>query len=203
MADAVRTIVRNGDKTTAGGTVIAPGTNFTLMGKQIANVQCQVQCPSCNSTGSIQSVPPMPTFFDYGGIRAAFDGDLCICGCSPHPRLIASLPASQFSASSYEAPIASTPTAADWLLSAGHAPEEHGLNHAVQFHTIDKKSGKPLSGASYKITLSDGSEHKGETDAQGLTKKVYANSNLQAKIEVPYHGDSSSESDQHSENCGC
>lgn len=201
MADAVRRIVRNGDKTTAGGTVIAPGTNYTVMGKQIANVHCQVECTACNRTGSIQSVPPMPTYFDYGGIRAAFDGDLCICGCSPHPRLLSSL--DNWSASSYEAPIAVTPAAADWLLFAGHKPEEHGLDHTIQFHAVNKKSGKAIAGARYKITLSDGSEHIGETDAAGMTKKIYANSNLNAKIEVPYHGNSSSEFDDHSDSCGC
>lgn len=201
MAEAVRRIVRNGDKTTTGGTVIAPGTQYTVMGKQIANVLCKVECPACGSTGSIQSVPPMPTYFDYGGVRAAFDGDLCICGCSPHPRLLSSL--SKWGASSYEAPIAATPAAADWLLFAGHKPEDHGLTHAIQFHAVSKKGGKALTGSRYKITLSDGSEHTGETDAAGMTKKVYANSNLQAKIEVPYHGNSSSESGDHCDSCGC
>ena len=42
MAEVTRRIVRKGDKTTAGGTVIAPGANYRVMGRQIANVQCKV-----------------------------------------------------------------------------------------------------------------------------------------------------------------
>lgn len=181
--------------------MIAPGSNHTVMGKQMANVRCQVECPACNRTGSIQSVPPMPMVFDYGSVRAAFDGDLCLCGCTPHPRLLSSL--TNWSTSSYESPIASTPAAADWLIFTGHKPEDHGLHHAVQFHAVDKRSGDALAGVSYRITLSDGTEYKGETDSQGTTKKVYANSNLEAKIEVPYHGNSSSEAGHHSDSCGC
>ena len=173
MADAVRRIVRNGDKTTAGGTVIAPGTTNTVMGLQIANVHCQVQCPACNSTGSIQSVPPMPTYFDYNGVRAAFDGDLCMCACPTPPRLLSSL--TNWWASSYEAPIASTPAAADWLVFAGHDPADHGLVYDEQFLLKDAM-GKPLRNTPYTARLSSGATVQGITDSAGFTNRIYADS---------------------------
>jgi len=173
MVEAVRRIIRNGDTTTAGGSVIAPGTSYTVMGKQIANVNCQVQCPACNSVGTIQSVPPMPTYFDYGGVRAAFDGDLCICGCTNHPRLLSSL--TNWSASSFEAPISSTPAAADWLISAGHVPEEHGFTHNEQFLLKDA-AGKPLRDTPYTAILSSGTSLYGRTNEEGLTQRIYTNS---------------------------
>lgn len=171
MADVIRRIVRHGDKTTAGGTVIAPGTNYTIMGLQIANVHCQVECPACNGKGSIQSVPPMPTYFDYDGVRAAFDGDLCICNCSPHPRLLSSL--TNWGASSYESPISSTPAAADWLIFAGHSPEDHGIAANQCFQIVDEASAEPLANFRYQLDC-DGQLHSGVTDAQGFTQKIHS-----------------------------
>lgn len=110
MTEVTRKIVRHGDRTTAGGTVQAPGSNHTVIGKQIANVHCTVECPACNRTGTIQSAPPLGNYFDFDGVRAAFDGDLCICGCTPHPRLLSSL--HNWGVSSFQAPVASTPAAA-------------------------------------------------------------------------------------------
>lgn len=185
MTQANRRIVRHGDKTTAGGTVLAPGNKHTVMGQQLANVNCKIDCPACNSTGTIQSVPPLATYFDFDGARAAFDGDLCICGCSPHPKLQSSL--GNWGVSSFDAPIASTPAAAEWLSFAGHKPEDHGIIANQQFLLVDEMSGEPLADFAYCLEC-DGQTVSGVTDSDGLTKSIYSQqpaSSVMVYVEVP------------------
>lgn len=80
--------IRAGAKTTAGGTVRASATWYTLDGAPLARDGDPVDCPVCGITGAIQCVPPrMPQ--QLNGREVALSDDLCICNCSPIPKLIA------------------------------------------------------------------------------------------------------------------
>lgn len=197
----VRNVVRHGDETTAGGSVIAPGSNHTVFGKQIALEGDSVSCPACNSTGLIKSVAPKAENY-HDGRRYAFGGDLCMCLCATPPRLIATCP--QWTVSSFKTPIAQTPDAADWLIFAGHTPHEHGLAFD-RFVALKDKAGNPLANASYKITLATGHTFVGTTDAAGHTEKVFSNADHTATIEAPYYGntDDTTHTPHGSDTCGC
>nr|WP_218904965.1 PAAR domain-containing protein [Paraburkholderia bryophila] len=80
----------NGDKTTANGTVQAAATTIQLSGQNVAHQGDSVSCPTCNSTGKIQCEGHRPMMTAPDGQHAALSDDLCICGCQPPPKLIAS-----------------------------------------------------------------------------------------------------------------
>lgn len=80
--------IRAGAKTTAGGTVIASTTWFRIDGVPVACEGDPVDCPACGTQGIIGCVMPRnPERLD--GKEVALSDDLCICNCSPPPRLIA------------------------------------------------------------------------------------------------------------------
>lgn len=60
-----------------------------------------------------------------------------------------------------------------------------------------------MDGVPYKVTLADGSEHIGVTDANGMTATIYTNSSEPAKMEIPYHDNSNSTAINHSDGCSC
>jgi uncharacterized Zn-binding protein involved in type VI secretion len=85
-----RYLILNGDKTTANGTVQATPATIQLNGQDVAHEGDNVTCPSCNSTGKIQCEGPRQMMTAPDGRHAALSDDLCICGCHPPPKLIAS-----------------------------------------------------------------------------------------------------------------
>ncbi|RYX95833.1 MAG: PAAR domain-containing protein [Comamonadaceae bacterium] len=201
MSDLFRRVVRDGDLTTQGGSVIAAAKNNTAMGRAIALEGDQVTCPACNSTGTIVSVPPMPEQYSHSR-RYAFDGDLCTCRCSPLPRLVSSL--STWRSSNFKTPVSLDPPAAGWLSFAGHRPEAHGLVFNQTFF-LRNPAGEALASMPYRITLETGHVVQGFTDTNGLTESVFSNAAHIAKIEAPYHGDTEQSTDTpHGHDaCGC
>lgn len=84
-----RNFARKGDKTTANGTVLEGEESFIQEGLPVAFHGAQVYCPACNSTGVVFTIPPHHPW-RINDKQLALDGDLCICKCSPPPRLLAS-----------------------------------------------------------------------------------------------------------------
>lgn len=80
-------IIRLGDKTDHGGTVISASETFICFGKGVARVGDMVTCP-ITGHGVTPIVEGHPTFTDKGK-PVAFDGHRAACGC----KLISSLPA--------------------------------------------------------------------------------------------------------------
>lgn len=77
-------IIRIGDKTTSGGSVLTGSTNRKFHGIGVARVGDRVSCPAHGETVVKEG---HPTFNDQG-IPIAFHGHRCACGCA----LITSLP---------------------------------------------------------------------------------------------------------------
>ncbi|WP_322069901.1 PAAR domain-containing protein [Paraburkholderia bannensis] len=85
-----RYIILSGDKTTAEGIVLAPSTTLGLNEQNIAHEYDEISCPACNSTGKIQCDGTRIPVTGPDGRRVALSDDLCICKCSPPPKLVAS-----------------------------------------------------------------------------------------------------------------
>ncbi|WP_236200016.1 PAAR domain-containing protein [Pseudomonas pseudonitroreducens] len=77
-------IIRIGDKTTSGGSVLTGSPNRKFHGIGVARVGDQVSCPAHGPTVVSEG---HPTFRD-NGVPIAFQGHRCACGCA----LITSLP---------------------------------------------------------------------------------------------------------------
>jgi uncharacterized Zn-binding protein involved in type VI secretion len=82
----MKNIIRIGDKTTGGGTVLSGSLAMKFTGIGVARQGDPVLCPIPDHGCTVIAVGH-PAFKDQG-IPVAFDGHLCICGCA----LISSLP---------------------------------------------------------------------------------------------------------------
>lgn len=196
----------DGDSTIEGGIARGSCKKFTMMTDDGVKLNAVVEgdtifCPTCNSVGHIKHVPPFRSQrIQIDGVfkRQCLDGDLCICKCPEPPVVRAS---SKRGFSSFQA-FEITGDALPWLIRAGHSPAAIGLDHQLSFCAVDRTD-HPLTAVPYKITLADGSEHFGVTDAQGMTRKIHTNSNSPAELEIPYHGDDDSASHDHTGPCSC
>lgn len=77
-------IIRIGDTTTGGGTVLSGSTGMRFGGIGVARVGDPVDCPAHGRTVIAEG---HPTFRD-NGVPVAFHGHSCACGCV----LMSSLP---------------------------------------------------------------------------------------------------------------
>lgn len=82
----MRGIIRIGDKTSGGGSVLSGSNTMRFAGIGVARQGDPVQCPLPGHWRSVIA-EGHPTFKD-NGLPVAFNGHLCTCGCA----LISSLP---------------------------------------------------------------------------------------------------------------
>ena len=84
-----RYLITIGAATTAGGKVTSGSAFLSINDAAVALEGDTVWCPACASEGVIALDGPRlsSTFEDR---EEALDGDLCLCKCSPPPRLVAS-----------------------------------------------------------------------------------------------------------------
>jgi uncharacterized Zn-binding protein involved in type VI secretion len=83
-----RYLITLGAPTTAGGKVTSAHHFRKIDGVQVAVEGDKVWCPQCNSEGVIKPDGPRLTEL-VNGKQVALQDDLCICKCSPPPRLTA------------------------------------------------------------------------------------------------------------------
>jgi len=84
----MRYYIRAGATTTAGGTVRASSEFNDIDGLPVAREGDAVDCPACGTQGRIECTEPrLSDTFD--GKEYALSDDLCICECSPPPKLVA------------------------------------------------------------------------------------------------------------------
>ncbi|QQC67349.1 PAAR domain-containing protein [Paraburkholderia ginsengisoli] len=85
----LRYTICDGDKSTAGGTVIAHRAD-KLDGRAIAYEGDPVVCPACGTTGYIGCVGERVFSKGVNGRQEALSYDRCVCNCDPRPLLFAS-----------------------------------------------------------------------------------------------------------------
>lgn len=82
--------ITKGDVTTVGGIVESGDSSDILNGKQQAYESDPVWCPVCKTMGKIVCDGPRLSTTGPDGRQAALSDDLCICACTPNPKLVAS-----------------------------------------------------------------------------------------------------------------
>ena len=83
-----RYLILLGAQTTAGGTVKTATSFMAHEGRPFALEGDAIDCPACGRQGTIGCVAPRLDV-RYNGRQYALEHDLCLCGCSPPPRLVA------------------------------------------------------------------------------------------------------------------
>jgi uncharacterized Zn-binding protein involved in type VI secretion len=172
--------IRDGAKTTAGGIVRASSQWLIVNGKALAREGDPVNCTACGTQGVIKCV--MPRLTDrFEGKEYALSDDLCICKCSPPPKLIADQDykcqililasvespeeAAMRKAEEAAARTASAKTAAAPAVSAKTADLR-----PLRF--LDQETGKPHANRPYRLEMTGGKVVQGTTDANGCTRPL-------------------------------
>jgi uncharacterized Zn-binding protein involved in type VI secretion len=193
-------IIRLGDPTSHGGTVIEGSLTDICFDKPIAFIGHKTYCPECKGNFPISEGVQTTTFYGKG---VALAGMRTACG--------AILLATQFTDTveygggggsaaqpTNSALQAFTPAATQPGQKDPHADHKYDLAFRVQ----DESTGKALAHMRYRITLDDGTEFVGTTDASGMTEKACSDHLQNATIEVPFYDHDSTTHTDH-EHCAC
>ena len=172
----LRKIVVVGDKPSSGGAIL-PDKNaiFTLGdGHKAALIGGPVKCDGCKSTGEIAKAGG-PRRINFMG-EVALENDIVICKCPQSPTLIASLNHTatyddEGGAVAAGVVAGAVATAAAGTAAAGTVDASTSTRYDEQIKFL-LSSGAALAGVAYTLTLDDGKEIRGTTDADGKTARV-------------------------------
>lgn len=177
-----------GAMTTAGGQVVSASSNGSIDDKPIALEGDKIMCRSCQSVGYIICIGPrIPELWGDGHKQVALEGDLCVCKCVPHPRLLPnqSLRYQEVDGDGMPASMNGSPAAAAAQVAPQPAESEEGP-HALRFQAIDPETGEPLPYRPYVLTRGDGSTFSGTTDENGYTDPTQADEAEQVDVHVTF-----------------
>ncbi len=193
-----------GDKTDHGGVVIEAAPTSDAAGKGLARVGDKVTCPQRGHGEITVIVSGDPTMI-IDGRAVARHGDKTACGAT----LIAGQAVAYVDAAGGEMASSSSASTASVVSLAAKSPppKETDLSAAfdIHFRVEDNKTGRPLSGMPYRLSLSNGKEVFGTTDSSGLTATIAADRPETANLEAPYYGNDTSHADaiNGSDACRC
>lgn len=166
-----RYFITLGAATTAGGKVVSGSRFETIDGVPLAVEGDVCWCPTCLSEGVIQ--PDGPRLHDtIDGRLAALHDDLCICKCTPPPRLVAtqSLMCQSVDGDWYAGQVAvATQKVADANAAAIPPPAEDYLPLAL----VDIGTQEPLGNRPYRLALPT-RVVEGTLDQNGWTEPLSA-----------------------------
>lgn len=143
-------VIRLGDTTTHGGTVISASSTMVVYGIGVALEDDMTRCPQCNGDFAIL---PSGTGRKHMGRWVAYEGTATACGAT----LISnwkSLPAADSSSLTWPITI---------------KEPEHTDAFDQRFQLMDDHTGVPLAMQPYQLEV-DGVIHRGITDANGYTQ---------------------------------
>lgn len=163
---AKRAIVRIGDKTTHGGTVVSGDQTYIVHGKQVARVGDKVACPTC--LGVYPIVSGASNVFSRTPI--ARHDDVTACGA----KLIASQYTTTIDDGEQESK-ALMSTVQQLVTSTNEEEENNSGTNAkssIKFQAIDPDTGEIIPECPYVLTRINGAQHGGITDKNGFTEEV-------------------------------
>lgn len=161
-----RYLILLGAKTTAGGTVKTATSFMSLNRVPYALEGDLIDCPACGRQGGIKCVPPRQ-HAEYNGKQYALEHDLCMCGCSPPPRLIANQDHNCQIILDADAMEDALPAAASQM--PGSARKED----AAPLQLVRRWNGEPFRNRHYILELPD-RKIEGVSDSDGFTKPLTA-----------------------------
>ncbi|MGS0742048.1 PAAR domain-containing protein [Glaciimonas sp. GG7] len=164
-----------GDATTADGVVKEGLPGNTWDGRATAHEGDEIDCRSCESTGTIECSGTRLSRKGVHGKEAALDGDLCICKCKPHPRLKAS-----------QSRAWTEGEAAPTTMDFGNAEKNAaigptGSQYDQHFVILDSASRQPVDSVAYAIESVSG-EHYDSVDTDGKTIETYFSSEQDVRL---------------------
>ena len=150
-------IIREGDTTSHGGTVLEAFPKFSVYGKNASGIGHQVYCPQCKGSFPIVAGAANYTFM---GKNVAVEGMQTSCG--------AVLIASQGQATVDNVPGATTSIGAGARAAAVAVSTVTENEDHEYFYTVERDDGLPVKLA-YRIDNGDEKLHEGELCGEGKT----------------------------------
>ena len=166
-----RYFITLGAPTTAGGKVTSAHHLNTIEGVPIALEGDTCWCPACLSEGVIR--PDGARLSDtLDGRELALSDDLCICRCSPPPRLLAAqrLMVQSIDADRYAH---DTTAAAGLAMQANALPKSVPAVDRLPLVLLDPDTQEPLRHRPYRLELAD-KVIEGTLDQNGWTQPLSA-----------------------------
>lgn len=164
-------MIRQGDTTSHGGTVLEGFPFYTVEGRAVAAMGHKVACPLCKGVFPIAQGNPTHT---CNGVPLAFEGMKTACG--------ASLIASQ-SSTTHASPRGAMARVAEQRIPdnpLGNQTEDKEVQFVIRHH----ETREPVAGVPYTINLSTGAAESGHSNAEGLTRKLVIKKTVQAELIV-------------------
>ncbi|WP_426212292.1 PAAR domain-containing protein [Massilia sp. TWP1-3-3] len=170
-------IIRKGDPTSHGGTVLEGSLTDICMGQPIAYIGHKVQCPKCRGAFPIIEGVLTTTFYGKG---VAVAGMKTACGATLVATQFtdtvewssggsgASSPANAVKALAGAEAAAAAGSAASALSKAASPAKDATFDE--QFVLLDDEK-QPMPDIPYTVKLQSGAYEKGVTDAEGRTKR--------------------------------
>lgn len=170
----MKLVIRLGDPTTHGGTVVSATSHLEMFGKHVARLGDKVTCPIPGH--GVCTIAEGDPLWSIDGIPVALEGHKTTCGAS----LISTLPNVQ---RSYEGMgVASVggglAGAAAAVASAAGSNETSGDSSTSQESEYDEQAhlnvagSTVLAGLPYYIETSDGRKFSGRADERGLLPRI-------------------------------
>lgn len=204
-------IIRLGDPTSHGGKVLEGSLTDICFDKPIAYIGHKTFCPTCKGTFPIIEGAQTTTFYGKGvalaGMKTACGATLIATQFTDIVEYGGGAEGSSAKAQADSAP-AAAPAAATAAALAAAAPEAKaedphaGHAYDLVFRVQNDQTGQVLPHTPYRITLDDGTEVVGTTDAGGMTEKICSDHPQNATIEVPFYADHCAPDTDH-EHCAC
>lgn len=169
-----RGVLKIGDKSSVGGTVIDGIPDCKHNGTELTYIGAQVLCPACKTTGRIAAKGPRwPS--SMMAREQALENDICICECNPHPVMIASQDTMYQSFESQHLAVMG-------FTSNGTPLSQDDATHTQKFLIKDSSTGLPLRNHRY-IIATEGMKQSGKTDSEGYaTIKSFGERNFDLHI---------------------
>lgn len=168
MAD-IRYPLKNGDKTSTGGILIATGRSVIHHGTTVGVEGDYATCPACGSGGEVRN--DCYPAFDIDGKEILVSGARVYCGCATHPIVFPSQGNFTVEVNRRGSGLLSSPLLSDF--SGATASEQAvGDTYDEQVRVVDGKTQMPIVGLSYCITTSNGATYHGYTDDDGRCERV-------------------------------
>lgn len=173
-----RYYILENDTTTAGG-LVQTTTNpivFNVDGKKQSCIGDNVWCPACQSMGQI--IPSGPRLsFSLGSAMPALNDDLCLCKCSPPPKLINSQ-------TSFKE-IIDDDNVMKYLSKQNllHNQKKDKALFNLKFQ-VKNNVGKPIVNTQYLLVDEIGNIHFGTTDESGYTQIINSDREMEFSIHI-------------------
>ncbi|MBF6986300.1 PAAR domain-containing protein [Cupriavidus sp. IK-TO18] len=163
-----RCALRNGDKTSTNGVLIATGRSVFHRDAIVGVEGDHATCPACKAGGPVMN--DCYPAFDIDGKQVLVTGARVHCKCAINPIVTHSRSDFVIEVNRSGRQALLRPEASP--LASSKPAQPASADYDEQVHLVDEITQKPLAGVAYVIDVSDGTSYSGHTDEDGFCQRI-------------------------------